>query len=319
MTALTLHNIGAPATIGIFPSALGYIPEGGWNEPLNASDGPQVGAVRRRRERGDPHSRLADGNRRAAGARGTLYPGRRLLCLRPRRLFRMLRGRRWFLCHRCKSPEFPFIAFSGTSAAAPSMAAVAGLVVEGAQGGQGNLNPQLYQIAANTPTVFHDVTVSSSGVANCALATPSVCNNSIPSATGQSGGQAGYLVTAGYDQVTGLGSLDIANFLENFQGPPNIFVSPLNLAFSTQLLGYPDYGSVLLRNSGSPALDPLSFALTGANAGDFSLSSNNCQPALVAGGTCSLGVVFTPSAAGTRTANLTITSATPATLPGSSS
>ena len=289
-------------------SALGYIPEGGWNEPLNASDGPQVAA-----SGGGVSGVIPTPDWQT----GTGVPPARAGRYTPDVAFSASGHDGYFGCFAAgggscvtgANGEFPFIAFSGTSAAAPLMAAVAGLLVEGAQGGQGNLNPQLYQLAANTPAVFHDVTVSSSGVANCALPTPSMCNNTIPSATGQSGGQAGYLVTAGYDQVTGLGSLDIASFLENFQGPPNIFVSPLNLAFSTQLLGYPDFGSVLLRNSGSAALDPLSFALTGTNAGDFSFSSNDCQPALVAGGACSLEVVFTPSAAGMRTANLTVTSA----------
>ena len=77
-------------------------------------------------------------------------------------------------------------------------------------------------MAATTPTVFHDATVASSGVANCVVSTPSMCNNSIPGSTGQSGGQAGYLLTAGYDEVTGLGLLDIDNFIDNFQAPPAI-------------------------------------------------------------------------------------------------
>ncbi len=74
-------------------------------------------------------------------------------------------------------------------------------------------------MAASEPAVFHDVTVATSGVTNCSVNTPSMCNNSIPAPTGLSGGQAGYPVTVGYDEVTGLGSLDVQLFVNNFAAP----------------------------------------------------------------------------------------------------
>ena len=78
---------------------------------------------------------------------------------------------------------------------------------------QGNLNPMFYRLAATTSNgVFHDATPSSSGVNSCSTATPSMCNNSTPSASALTGGLAGYSLTTGYDLVTGLGSLDVANF-----------------------------------------------------------------------------------------------------------
>jgi hypothetical protein len=107
----------------------------------------------------------------------------------------------------------------GTSTSTPSMAGITALLNQKAGGYQGNLNPQLYKLAG-TPAngVFHDVTVASSAVANCALATPSACNNSTPGATGLSGGVQGYLVTAGYDLATGLGSIDVAKLLAQWSG-----------------------------------------------------------------------------------------------------
>jgi len=87
----------------------------------------------------------------------------------------------------------------GTSAASPSFAGVMALVVEHAAARQGNANTAFYSLASKQRTggaaVFHDIT---SG------------NNSVP-------GQTGYNATVGYDQATGLGSID-ASVLVNHWG-----------------------------------------------------------------------------------------------------
>jgi subtilase family serine protease len=103
--------------------------------------------------------------------------------------------------------------FYGTSAASPSMAGVAAILNQKMGGAQGNINPLLYQLAGTNPSAFHDSTPTSSGVYGCSVSTPSMCNNSTPAAATLTGGLAGYLLTTGYDQATGLGSLDVANFI----------------------------------------------------------------------------------------------------------
>jgi subtilase family serine protease len=103
--------------------------------------------------------------------------------------------------------------FSGTSAAAPGMAGIAALLNTKLGGAQGNIDPMLYGLAASSPAAFHDVTVASSGVVGCTSATPSMCNNSTPGVSSLTGGLGGYVVTAGYDQATGLGSVDVAKLL----------------------------------------------------------------------------------------------------------
>jgi len=191
-------------------SAAGYIPEGAWDEPTFVSSGKtsfqasgtgggitnfakpswQTGA-------GVP----ADGVRDVPDVSFTAsYHDGYLIC-------------QVDIGNDCSAGTFKYIIF-GTSASSPALAGVAALLNQKMGARQGNLNPLFYKLAA-TPSnnVFHDVTVASSGVSNCSTATPSLCNNSTPSATALTGGLAGYAVGEGYDLVTGLGSLDVTNFL----------------------------------------------------------------------------------------------------------
>jgi len=109
------------------------------------------------------------------------------------------------------------------------MAGIAALLNQSKGGPQGNLNPQLYQLAARVPGAFHDVSVASSGVTGCIITTPSMCDNSLPSPVSLTGGQPGFMVTTGYDEVTGLGSLDAQVFIDNYlsasQTTPTVTVS----------------------------------------------------------------------------------------------
>ena len=97
---------------------------------------------------------------------------------------------------------------------------------------QGNLNAQLYGLQSSALMVFHDVTIASSGVSNCTLSLPSLCNNSVDGKSGLSGGEPGYLVGPGYDEVTGLGSLDVRAFLKSFTPSGAIVSAPQSPSFS---------------------------------------------------------------------------------------
>jgi subtilase family serine protease len=86
----------------------------------------------------------------------------------------------------------------GTSASSPSFAGMLTLLVE-KYGKQGNFNRTLYSLAADPTkyaTVFHDITTGSN-------AQPCTAGSK-----GCSGGLVGYDATAGYDLVTGLGSVN---------------------------------------------------------------------------------------------------------------
>ena len=92
----------------------------------------------------------------------------------------------------------------GTSFAAPIFAGFIALLNEAENStGQGNINPVLYSLAGNSSTysaAFHDITSGTNacvaGAANCTAA-----------------GQSAYAATSGYDEATGLGSVDFNELL----------------------------------------------------------------------------------------------------------
>jgi subtilase family serine protease len=97
----------------------------------------------------------------------------------------------------------------GTSFAAPIFAGMLSLINQKlGSSGQGVINSTLYSLAANTSTyasAFHDIT---SGSNEC-TAGSSYCS---------SAGQSAYATTTGYDQATGLGSIDLYNLLAAWPG-----------------------------------------------------------------------------------------------------
>jgi subtilase family serine protease len=107
-------------------------------------------------------------------------------------------------------------AFGGTSAGAPSFSAVLALlnqylIANGYQSrsGLGNVNPNLYQFAISFPSAFHDISNGDN------IVTASVCTDFLCGSTKTE--SVGYNAGAGYDQVTGLGSIDVYNFVTGWQ------------------------------------------------------------------------------------------------------
>ena len=92
----------------------------------------------------------------------------------------------------------------GTSVATPCFAGIVALINQkmNTPNGQGNVNPILYSMAATTPAAFHDITTGNNAVP-CQAGTPD-CPN---------GGSIGYTAGVGYDQASGLGSIDAFNLV----------------------------------------------------------------------------------------------------------
>ena len=105
--------------------------------------------------------------------------------------------------------------FYGTSLASPTFAGILVLlnqylVSNGAlkQAGLGNVNTALYRLAQTNPQVFHDIT-SGNNIVPCAAGSPNCVN-----------AQMGFSAGAGYDNATGLGSVDANVLVHTWSNSP---------------------------------------------------------------------------------------------------
>jgi len=188
----------------------------------------------------------------------------------------------------------------GTSAASPSFAGLMALVEQKNGIYQGQANYQLYKIAAqqspsscnsatetsptqSTACVFHDITTGSNAI-SCIYGDTD-CTVAVPGST-LFGYLSGFSAKTGYDQTTGLGSINAANLVAAWEkvkllgsvahlalskttfthGTPVTVIADVQAAVGT---GTPS-GSIMLRSSKQLLLNPE--VLTG---GSYSGSINN--------------------------------------------
>jgi len=175
----------------------------------------------------------------------------------------------------------------GTSAAAPTFSAVLALVEESLSlTGLGNINPRLYQLAAGTPSPFHDITTGNNIVP---------CTNPSTDCPTTAPFQYGFSAGVGYDQVTGLGSVD-ANALSQAWIPP------------FQLTATPSAASVV---AGQSVSTTIAVTPTNSSPGMTVNFSNTSCAGLPGGGTCT----FNPTSVnGASAQNVTLTIFIPANI-----
>ena len=89
--------------------------------------------------------------------------------------------------------------------------------------------------------------------------------------------------------------------------PAEPSLSSTSLSFGNQPIAISSTAqTITLTNNTGAALSIARLTIGGANAGDFAEIANSCGALVAAGGTCMIGVSFTPSAAGQRAATLGI-------------
>jgi uncharacterized protein (TIGR03437 family) len=173
------------------------------------------------------------------------------------------------------------IAVGGTSASSPAWAGIGTLLNQFlvknkvlTQPGLGNINPALYRLAQATTDVFNDVTTGDNKVP-CLQGSPD-CSN----------GTLGFAAGPGYDLATGLGSVNVFNFVTEWNVGT---ASMLTLSADPTTAALTDQVTVTATVTGSGA------APTGTV--DF-IATNTI-------GGINLGTaVLTPSGAGTSTATI---------------
>ena len=175
----------------------------------------------------------------------------------------------------------------GTSVGAPAFAGVLSLINQatGAKG-LGNVNSILYSLASSAPSSFHDITTGDNKVP-CVQGFPD-CPN---------GGTIGYIAGTGYDQASGLGSLDVFNLVTSWPGYSS------NSSYSMSA----NPTSVTITSSGQKATSTITATGTGGFNGTVHLSCT------VSSSTAQVGCIVSPSSVSlestsiSATANLSIT------------
>ncbi|MFC5863373.1 choice-of-anchor D domain-containing protein [Acidicapsa dinghuensis] len=208
----------------------------------------------------------------------------------------------------------------GTSVASPAMAGVMALINQKTGGNQGNPNAALYKLAAKetysgcsteaapltgSSCSFYDIDTGTNAMP-CVYGSTSDCTGSSSLEFGVLSGWAG---TQGFDLATGLGSLNVANVVNNFTTIPNtdIFVSETALAFGSVLTNTTSTAqTVTVSNNSNQALSFTSAVISGPNASLFT-ETNNCGTSIAIGASCTINVTFKPTAGGSFSATLTLT------------
>lgn len=196
--------------------------------------------------------------------------------------------------------------FGGTSCGAPAFSGILALlnqylVAHGYQSGSGlgNVNSQLYHLAASAPGAFHDVTAG-----NNIVSAPACVGSRCSTAT--STASVGYSTTTGYDQVTGLGSIDAYNFVTAWHLGSLLAKSTPTVALTAGPTSISSSGSATLTatvtssDSGTPT-GTVTFSVGSTALGSESLSGSS--------GTATASLTVSGSATGLNSGDNTITAA----------
>ena len=184
----------------------------------------------------------------------------------------------------------------GTSVGAPAFAGIVALLNQKTgSSGLGNINPTLYSLATSAPAAFHDITTG---------------NNIVPCTQSSKGCPAaapfryGFSAGAGYDQVTGLGTVDVTSLADAWAGltpTPDFSVSAFSATVSAP---------------GQTATSQIALESSGGFSGSVDLT---CAPSSsTVHITCSISPTSVTVGSSGGTATMTITTTAPHVVSGTS-
>ena len=195
-------------------------------------------------------------------------------------------GYRQGTCSVSTDPGCVFNVIGGTSTAAPVVAGVVALMNQKFGMRLGNINSNLYSLAASSPSVFHDITTGDNKVP-CQMGTKD-CPN---------GGTIGYSAGTGYDLATGLGSVDVGALVSAWNGGATadftLSASPTSLSLTRGATGTSTITVAVMGGQLSSAV-----ALTCTVSSSLGTTTCSLNPSTVNGGQSStLTVVATSTSA----------------------
>ena len=203
----------------------------------------------------------------------------------------------------------------GTSVSSPAMAGIMALVLQKIGGSaQGLANPVFYQLASqqnlsscNSSTVtsgnscfFYDITTDNIRVP-CATGSPNCMTGTPGDAVGiLSGNDA----TTGYDEATGLGSVNVTNLVNAWVSMGAFGAAPNQVSFGLQQVNTSSPGQAVTLSNHLNAAVSISSITISANWSQ----TNNCGSSLASQTSCTISVSFIPAAPGALSGTLSIQS-----------
>jgi hypothetical protein len=176
----------------------------------------------------------------------------------------------------------------GSSFGAPTFAGIVALINQqyvNTPPGQGNVNRFLYPMAASTPAAFHDITVGNNIVPCEVVSTDTGCPAS---------GEMGFSAHIGYDQASGLGSIDAFNLVTAWDSstsgnlPAPTLSAPANGAIAvvvspnftwTQVIGNAGYRIMIATSPADLLTNPATSTCSACTVvGTTSTNSNSYTP-----------------------------------------
>ncbi len=188
--------------------------------------------------------------------------------------------------------------YGGTSLSAPSFAGLTALLNQKlGSGGVGNINPNLYSLARSNAGIFHDVTTGNNIVTVA-------CSRRQPDCGAT---PVGYNAGVGYDQTTGLGSVDGYKLVMGWNGqpvappPPSTPLTNVTLLSNLSTVAQNDVVYLTATVSGAGGTTPsgsVSFSIASTSLGSAALTGS----AGVATATLAVNGLQLPVGTGTITA-----------------